>query len=62
MGLEFVLPRAVRTPVLASLGIAGLLIITVVNWRLANRLAREAGVARGFCPCGRQKLWRFRAQ
>ena len=41
MGLEVVLPRAVRTPVLASLGIAGLLIVAVVNWRLAD-LARES--------------------
>lgn len=41
------LPRAVRMPVLASIGIAGLLIVTVVNWRLGSRLARESQGQRG---------------
>ena len=39
--LEFALPRPLLTPILRPIGIAGLAIIMIVNWRLANRLERE---------------------
>ena len=44
VALEFVLPRSLRTGVLSTIGVAGLVITTIVNWRRANRLARELGV------------------
>jgi hypothetical protein len=44
VALEFVLPRPHRTEVLSAMAVVGLAIITVVNWRRANRLARELGV------------------
>lgn len=39
--LEFVLPLSVRNVVLTGIAISGLAVITVVNWRRANRLARR---------------------
>jgi len=44
VALEFVLPRSLRNEVLSTLAIAGLAVITIVNWRRANRLAGELGV------------------
>lgn len=41
VGLEFVLPRASYGTVLPAVAIPGLAIITIVNWRRANRLARS---------------------
>jgi hypothetical protein len=41
VGLEFVLPLTIRNQVLATLGIAGLALITVINWRQANQLERR---------------------
>jgi len=39
--LDFVLPAAVRTSVLAAIAWCGLILILIVDWRTANRLARE---------------------
>ncbi|HVH29616.1 MAG TPA: SdpI family protein [Vicinamibacterales bacterium] len=39
--LEFLLPRSIRAPVLASIGWIGFIGIVVVDWRTANRWARE---------------------
>ena len=39
--LEFVLPVAIRTPVLRFIGIVGLGVIVVADWRTANRWRRE---------------------
>lgn len=44
VALEFVLPPTLRNQVLTTLAVAGLAAITVVNWRRANRLARELGI------------------
>ncbi len=44
VGLEFVLPRAVRVEVLSAVAVVGLAAVLVVNWRHANRLARQLGV------------------
>jgi hypothetical protein len=44
VALEFVLPRSLRTEVLSAMAVVGLAITTIVNWRRANRLARELGV------------------
>lgn len=41
VALEFVLPRASYGTVLPGIAIAGLAIITIINWRYANRLARS---------------------
>jgi uncharacterized membrane protein len=45
--LELLLPLPVRNVVLSTIGVAGLLLVTAVNWRLANRWERErsAGAA-----------------
>jgi uncharacterized membrane protein len=39
--LEFLLPRSMRTPVLATIGWIGFVGITVADWRTANRSRRE---------------------
>lgn len=39
--LELVLPLSLRIAVLSAIGGAGLLMVTVINWRLANRWERE---------------------
>jgi hypothetical protein len=44
VALEFVLPVARRDQLLSYLAVGGLVVITVINWRRANRLARELGV------------------
>ena len=44
VALEFVLPRSLRNEILSAIAVVGLAVITVVNWRRANRLARELGV------------------
>lgn len=41
VALEFVLPLTVRNVVLTGIAISGLAVITIVNWRRANRLARR---------------------
>ena len=41
VALEFVLPLTVRNVVLTGIAISGLGVITIVNWRRANRLARR---------------------
>jgi SdpI/YhfL family protein len=42
--LEFVLPIAMRVPVLSAIGTAGLFVIVVADWRTANRWRRERDV------------------
>ena len=44
VALEFVLPVTIRNSILATIAVVGLLGITVINWRLANRLERETGL------------------
>ena len=44
VALDFVLPRSFRNEILSAIAVIGLAVITVVNWRRANRLARELGV------------------
>jgi hypothetical protein len=39
--LEFVIPVAWRVPVLSTLGLGGLVVITIADWRTANRWRRE---------------------
>lgn len=39
--LEFVLPLAIRNQVLATIGIVGLVLFGVTDWRRANRWRRE---------------------
>jgi hypothetical protein len=39
--LEFLLPRSMRTPVLATIGWIGLVGITIADWRTVNRWRRE---------------------
>ena len=41
VALEFVLPIAIRTVVLRTVGIVGLGVIVVADWRTANRWRRE---------------------
>jgi SdpI/YhfL family protein len=41
VALEFVLPISIRTVVLRTVGIAGLGVIVVADWRTANRWRRE---------------------
>jgi hypothetical protein len=43
VALEFVLPLTIRNAILRAVAVVGLAAITVINWRRANRLAREAG-------------------
>ncbi len=42
--LEFALPHSLRNEILGTTAVVGLAAATVVNWRHANRLARELGV------------------
>jgi len=44
VALEFVVPRSLRNEILSAIAVVGLAVTTVVNWRRANRLARELGV------------------
>ena len=44
VGLEFVLPPALRPEVLGTVAVVGLAVAMVLNWRHANRLARQLGV------------------
>jgi len=44
VALEFALPRSRRTEILSAVAVVGLAVATVVNWRRANRLARQLGV------------------
>ena len=44
VALEFVLPLALRNQILSALAVVGLAVIIVINWRRANRLAREMGL------------------
>jgi hypothetical protein len=44
VGLEFVLPLSIRNGTLTGIAILGLVMITVTNWRRANRLARTRGI------------------
>lgn len=44
VALGFILPLGVRTWTLAAIAVVGLGVITLANWRWANRLARERGV------------------
>jgi hypothetical protein len=39
--LEFALPVAIRTQTLRVVAIGGMLVITIVDWRTANRWERE---------------------
>ena len=41
VALEFLLPRGVLVQTLRPLGLAGLAFITLLNWRLVNRLEQE---------------------
>ncbi len=41
VALEFVLPLSLRTATLSTVGVVGLMLITTIGWRRANRLARE---------------------
>jgi uncharacterized membrane protein len=43
VALEFLLPRSVRTLVLATVGWVGLIGIMIADWRTANRWRRERG-------------------
>jgi hypothetical protein len=42
--LEFTLPPARRNEVLGTVAVVGVAVMTTVNWRHANRLARQLGV------------------
>src|SRR5688572_4614882 len=42
--LELVSPPALRPEILVSVAVVGLAAATTVNWRHANRLARQLGV------------------
>ena len=44
VALEFVLPLSFRNQVLSAVALAGLVVITAINWQRANRLARERDV------------------
>ena len=41
VALEFVLPTSARIPVLRVIGTVGFTVLTVINWRAANRMVRE---------------------
>lgn len=41
VALELLLPLSMRIVVLRVVGVAGLVLITVADWRVANRLLRE---------------------
>lgn len=42
--LDFALPRALSDAVLGTVAVVGLVVTTIVNWRYANRLARQLGI------------------
>lgn len=42
--LELVLPRSLRHEILSAVAIVGLAAVIIVNWRHANRFARQLGV------------------
>lgn len=42
--LEFAMPRPLRNEIITTLVVVGLAIETFVDWRYANRLARQLGV------------------
>ena len=44
VALEFVLPQPLRTAILGTVAVVGLAAATIVNWRHANRRARQLGV------------------
>jgi hypothetical protein len=44
VGLGFALPATLHPAILGTVAVVGLAIVTVVNWRHANRLARQLGV------------------
>jgi uncharacterized membrane protein len=44
VALQLVLPPALRDGILGAIAVVGLAVVVVVNWRRANRLARELGV------------------
>lgn len=44
VALEFAVPGPLRAEVLGTVGTVGIAVVTIVNWRRANRLARELGV------------------
>lgn len=46
VALEFVIPTSIRTPVLATIGWLGFIGIVAIDWRTANRWARERGSSR----------------
>ncbi len=41
VAFEFVLPVSLRNGTLSTVGVVGLVLITTIGWRRANRLARE---------------------
>ena len=41
VALEFIVPAAIRTPALQVTAVSGLVLITVFDWKLANRWERE---------------------
>jgi len=44
--LELVLPMSIRTPTLTLTAITGLVLVTAIDWRTANRWDRERREAR----------------
>jgi hypothetical protein len=44
IALELALPLSARNTTLTAIAISGLVLITIVNWREANRLSRRLGV------------------
>ena len=44
VALDFVLPLSLRNQILIAFAVVGLAVITVINWRRANRLEREMRV------------------
>jgi hypothetical protein len=42
--LELAAPRPRRNKILGTVAVVGLTVATIVNWRYANRLARQLGV------------------
>lgn len=42
--LEFVLPRPLLSEILGTVAVVGFTVAVVVNWRYANRLARQLDV------------------
>jgi hypothetical protein len=44
VALEFVLPRPLRPVILSTVAVVGLAVAAILNWRYANRLARQLGI------------------